>query len=91
MERVVFQAGEELRWGTFEPADLRRMEHVLFHRDWTGAEDAGQNSVTPGQNSVTLVKVQPSMRTAGTTTPPRNPLSVLRSRATATVPAIASR
>jgi hypothetical protein len=38
---VVFQAGEESRCATFEPPDLRRMEHVLFHRDWTGAEDAG--------------------------------------------------
>ncbi len=43
------------------------------------------------QCSVPPVKVQPSMRTAGTTTPPRNPLSVLRSRATATVPARAAR
>src|SRR6185369_2615607 len=49
MERVVFQAGEELRWATFEPPDLRRMEHVLFHRDWTAAEDAGSELRDAGE------------------------------------------
>ena len=43
------------------------------------------------QCSVVPVKVQPSMRSAGTTAPPRKPFRVLRSLATATVPAIAAR
>jgi hypothetical protein len=46
---------------------------------------------SPGQCSVPPVNVQPSIRMAGTTTPPRKPRSVRRSRATATVPASASR
>src|SRR6185369_14753832 len=46
---------------------------------------------TPGQNSVTPVKVQPSMRRAGTTAAPRKPLIVLRELLTALTPASASR
>ena len=46
---------------------------------------------TGTQCSVPPVNVQLSIRSAGTTTPPRKPLSVLRSRPTATVPASASR
>ena len=43
------------------------------------------------QCSVPPVNVQLSIRTAGTTTPPRKPRRVRRSRPTATVPASASR
>jgi hypothetical protein len=40
---------------------------------------------------VTPVKVQPSIRSAGTTAAPRKPLMVLREELTAETPAIASR
>lgn len=52
---------------------------------WPGA------SAAKDQNSVTPVKVQPSMRRAGTTAAPRKPRTVLRSTETALTPASASR
>src|SRR6185312_16001820 len=48
-------------------------------------------SVEHAQCSVAPVNVKASMRSAGTTQPPRKPLSVFRSRPTALTPPIASR
>jgi len=90
MERVVFHAQEEYV--------VRNVRAARSSTDGTrvvpgaGKELKGLDaSWRGGQNSVTPVKVQPSMRRAGTTAAPRKPLIVLRELLTALTPASASR
>ena len=82
-----FHSEEQLSAEAPPEWELRPMEQVLFHRKF-GPNDTPEARV---QNSVTPVKVQPSMRSAGTTAAPRKPRMVFRELLTALTPARASR